>query len=141
MIFDLCWKGVSQHILDTTIARDDVISTVDDVNLYLAALLVMGLTPQPQLSDYFMEDTQGIFGSQWMQQHCTRDKLSEVNARLHFDPGWMSDHLKSNMQALWAPHQAIVVDEMIIPFTGRWKYIQHIKGKPHNTGTSTVRQP
>ena len=28
----------------------------------------------------------------------------------------------------------MIVDEMLIPFTGRWKYVQYIKGKPHNTG-------
>ena len=55
-----------------------------DLNLYLTALLVIGLAPQPSFNDYFKEDADGIFGSTWMQQHFTRHKWDFFHAHTHF---------------------------------------------------------
>lgn len=134
-IFDIAWKGISEHILETTLKRNDSpVTSVKDINLYLASLLVVGLTPHPEVANYFMQDERGIFGSTWMQNHCTRDKWHAVNAHIHFDPVWLTAKVRDNVAEMWNPYQEVVVDEMMVPFTGRWKHIQHVKGKPHNTG-------
>ncbi len=106
---------------------------LDDINLYLASLLVMGLTPEPSIEDYFKHDERGIFGSLWMQQSFSRDKWKEMNQHIHFNPNLCMSQLRLNIKGPWNLGQVLVVDEMMRTFTGRWKYIQHVKGKPHDT--------
>ncbi|MGI0063074.1 MAG: hypothetical protein ACREBA_11550 [Nitrosotalea sp.] len=100
-IFDVIWAGLSEHILEITLARETCLQTVEDVNLFLASVLVTGLSPQPEIADYFMEDTRGIFGSKWMQTHCTRDSWYSMNSHLHYDPMWANSTLVSNVQSAW----------------------------------------
>jgi hypothetical protein len=42
--------------------------------------------------------------------------------------------LRQNAQTAWNLGQVLVVDEMMRTFTGKWRHIQHVKGKPHDTG-------
>ena len=42
--------------------------------------------------------------------------------------------LRENFKKVYDPTQNVAVDEGIIPFKGRFKYRQHVKGKPHSTG-------
>lgn len=133
-IFDVIWSNLSTTILESTLEREDVNWNVDDINLFLSSMLVMGLTPQPSIEDYFKQDQMGIFGSKWMQKRFTEHKWSYMHSHLHFEPKQCIDILHSNSQNAWNLNQVLVVDEMIVPFTGRWKWIQYVKGKPHNTG-------
>ena len=61
-----------------------------NLNLYLAALLVIGLTPQSSFDNYFKEDADGIFGSTWMQQHFTRHNtgINELLLLINSDQDW-----------------------------------------------------
>ena len=134
-IFDIMWSGISSHILDYTLSREmEMECNINDINLLLASQLVMGLTPQPSIVDYFKHDDTGIFGSLWMQQHFTREKWKYLNSNIHFQPRVTIQMLRSNVQMLWNLDQILIVDEMMVPFTGRWKWIQFVKGKPHDTG-------
>ena len=133
-IFDVVWSDISNHILEETKRREDVNWNVDHINLFLASHLVMGLTPQPSIEDYFRIDLDGIFGSNWMKQQFTTSWWSNIHTHIHYDPQICINLLRSNSQKVWNLDQVLIVDEMLIPFTGRWKYIQYIKGKPHNTG-------
>ena len=63
-IFDVVWSNMSEQILTTTLLKEtDQKWTLDDINTYLASILVMGLTSQPSVEDYFQQDSRGIFGS------------------------------------------------------------------------------
>lgn len=44
------------------------------------------------------------------------------------------NHLRRNGQRIWIPGSEFVVDEMMVPFHGFWKWRQFIPRKPHNTG-------
>ena len=66
-IFDVMWSNMTETILKTTLAREQVEWKVEDINLFLASLLTMGLAPEPSIEDYFKQDKRGIFGSLWMQ--------------------------------------------------------------------------
>lgn len=133
-IFDLLWSQMSEKILASTLSRGDLNLSLEDLNLFLASFLVIGITPQPEISSYFMQDPRGIFGSKWMQERFSRDKWHYYHAHLHLDPFDLSKTLQQNSAQIYSPTQVVVVDEMIVPFEGRWKYIQHVRGKLHNTG-------
>lgn len=132
-IFDVLWGKASDLILQETLKREDNIS-VKDIKLLLASELVMGLNMQPQVADYFMNDDEGIFGCKWMADRFTQHKWSFLHHHIHFDPNSLMNHIRQNFQRGWNLFQTLVTDEMIIPFTGQWKHIQHVKNKPHNTG-------
>jgi len=48
-IFNILWHGVTDHIIQSTFARENKAWSNADINLYLASLLVMGLTPSPNI--------------------------------------------------------------------------------------------
>lgn len=134
-IFDVVWSQMSELILEETLKREpDKQWTLEDINLYLSSILVMGLTSEPSIEDYFQQDSRGIFGSRWMQETFTKAKWSEMNMHIHYDTNVCMQQLRTNSQGAWNLQQILVVDEMIRTLTGRWKYIQHIRDKPHNTG-------
>jgi hypothetical protein len=135
-IFDLQWNEITPAIVQQTNQRDDIEGGViaKNINLYLAGLLVTGLTPQPSYEDYFMQDESGILGSIWMQKHFSRASWFEYHSGIHIEPNRLIQLLNSNIKSCWDLHQHVVIDEMIVPFDGRWKYKQYVKNKPHNTG-------
>ena len=88
---------MSELIMEKTRERRNV--SLSDLNLYLAALLVIGLTPEPSFDDYFTQDSDGIFGSTWMQQHFTRHKWDEFHAHTHLDPNNLAQQLNINIKS------------------------------------------
>jgi len=128
------WKGCSESIVKTTNSKNSDEIKLKDINLYLASLLVMGINSQPSVADYFQFDEKGIFGCHWMQNHFTNKQWSKFHENIHLEPKELLFNLNKNIKACWYPYQKLVVDEMMVPFTGKWKYRQCVKGKPHNTG-------
>ena len=63
---------MTEQLVETTDARENTSVSEADMNLYLAGLLVIGLTPEPAFEDYFKKDPDGVFGSVWMQNHFSR---------------------------------------------------------------------
>jgi hypothetical protein len=135
-VFSYLWTGCTEHIVETMWERGEYEWGVEEVNLMLASHLVMGLAPQATISDYFVHDTGGIFGNSWMKSRFTEHLWSDLHSAIHFDSNSLMTLVRDNSQSAWNLHQQLVVDEMMIPFTGRWKHIQHVKGKPHNTRLS-----
>ena len=133
-VFSLIWKGCSEAIVTATNNREEQQIIVKDLNLYLVSLLVLGLNSQPTIRDYFTFDSSGLSGNSWMQKHFTEESWTFLNAHSHFDPNTLISLIRNNRQKLWNLNRQLVVDEMMIPFTERWKCRQHVKGKPHDTG-------
>jgi hypothetical protein len=49
--------------LEETKKREEINWNIDDINLFLAFYLVMGLISQPTIKNYFKNDLDDIFGS------------------------------------------------------------------------------
>jgi len=133
-IFDTLWKDCSELILNSTNQRENNRFSINDINLLLASTLVMGMVPQPSIEDYFKHDSFGIFGNLWMQQHFTKHIWCDLHTSVHINHNELLTLIKFNCQQSWNLHQQLVVDEMIVPFTGKWKHRQYVKGKPYDTG-------
>ena len=125
---------MTQKIVETTNVREGFNVTPTDFNVFLAVLLVTGLILELSIDDYFKKDSKGIFGSTWMQKHLTEDNWNTLHAYSHLEPRDLIQQLNNNIKSCWNLRQVVVVDEMMVPFHGRWSYRQYIKGKPHNTG-------
>lgn len=55
-IFDVLWNQMTESILQTTAIRESNFS-LENLNLFLASTLVMGLAPEPEIEDYFYNDS------------------------------------------------------------------------------------
>lgn len=82
-IFDRLWNNYTQHIVTVSNEKNDNNISINDVNLFLASILVMGLSPQPAIEDYFANDSQGIFGNLWIQQHFSRHSYNNLCTSIH----------------------------------------------------------
>lgn len=141
-IFQVLWWGVSESMVTSTNTERNLLDgatekhtiDVEGLNLFLGSLLVTGLVPEPTVNHYFTDDLRGIFRNKWMGQQWTRDKWHRFHSNIHVKHQECIQLLRTNIQANWNPSQILVVDEMILPFEGRWAYRQFVRGKPHNTG-------
>jgi len=67
--------------------------------VYLSAILITGLTPEPAIEDYFKRDLNGIFGSTWMQQHLTCKIWHQFHVHTHFDPNEIMKQFNINIKS------------------------------------------
>lgn len=64
----------------------------------------------------------------------SRNRWEQINRYLGFDLTWLKTELLQRFHTHWTLYPYISVDETLIKFKGRYRYRQHIKGKPHATG-------
>ena len=57
-----------------------------------------------------------------------------MNAIFHMDIFKIQKLLRESFKTCFSPSQNVAVDEGIVPFKGRFKYRQYVRGKPHSTG-------
>ena len=85
--------------MESTNSRETSSFSSTELNLYLAGLLVIELTPEPTFGDYFKQDTEGIFGSVWMQQHFSKHKWNFLHAHTHLAPDTLVKQLNENAKS------------------------------------------
>ena len=100
-IFDVVWSNISMHILEKTKKREDINWKVDDIDLFLASHLIMRLAPQLTIKDYFKNDSNSIFASNWMKKRFTANWWSNIHSHIHYDPQTCINLLRNNGQKLW----------------------------------------
>ena len=98
-IWNVQWSGLTEGIVQTTNARETKSVSSSDINLFLAALLVVGLIPEPSLEDYFKQDPDGIFESTWMQQHFSRHKFEFLHAYTHLNVNKLIEQFNINVNS------------------------------------------
>jgi hypothetical protein len=133
-IFNYLWKDITESVVQWTNSREEKKVSIEDVNLFWASEIVMGLNSESSIEDYFKHDSDGIFGNLWMKEHFTAHKWSYLHSHIHIKPNELLKIVCQNCQQLWDPHQKIVIDEGMLKFTGKWKWIQFILNKPNDTG-------
>lgn len=100
-IFDQLWNNCTDLLLTSTNARENNAFSDKDINLLLASLLVMGLSSQPSIKDYFVHDSRGIFGNLWMQQHYTEHIWYFTYSHIHVEHSKLIKQLRTNFQQCW----------------------------------------
>ncbi|KAG2374785.1 hypothetical protein C9374_010529 [Naegleria lovaniensis] len=118
---------------DSSSATHTANITVSDLYLYLATVIAIMLAPQPELTDYF--STSVFFGNEFIKSIWSgRDHFLSVHRSVRVNPHYFTRVFNQISLIIWKPFPNVTVDETLIQFTGRFKFKQHIKGKPEDTG-------
>ena len=107
--------------------------TILEIKKFMAICLEMGIAPLPSI-DLYWRGKNHFFGNKFISKTMSRYRFQQINAVLHFQVGFLQTKLNSNFKNNWQPYRTVVVDEGIIPFKGRYRYKQYVRGKPHSTG-------
>lgn len=69
---------------------------------FLSIALLMGLTPQPSTSHYWMRD-HDIYGSSFISSIMSRDSWVEMKRALTFNEEDLCDHINERFKEFWIP--------------------------------------
>jgi len=64
----------------------------------------------------------------------SRDRWLSIRRYLFCDVDWLTQQTQDASQKIWRLYPYVAIDETLLLFKGRFKYRQHIKGKPNATG-------
>ncbi len=110
---------------------------VAELKIWFGILMVMGLCPEPALHNYWAKEqtANGIFGNDFIRNSgMSRNRWLQIRKYLFCDIDQLTSITQTNSQLIWRPFPYMAIDETLLLFKGRFKYRQHIKGKPNATG-------
>lgn len=105
--------------------------TNTDFMSYVAVHLLMGLVHYPSVDDYWKRSD--IFACAMIRTLMSRKKYYLIRGCLQFNIQTIIKYVNVIIRKYYYPDCIVVVDETLIPFKGRWKARQHVRGKPHAT--------
>jgi len=124
-------------------SEEKLICSTSDVLRFFAVWLVMGLVQQPTIEHHWKTDFKA-FGNAWIQETMSLKCFLKVSRHLRWpDPPHtgvcdkvleLEEKLNCNFKSYFLPKRICVVDEIMLLFKGRFKYRQHVRGKPKATG-------
>lgn len=111
-------------------------TSVEEVKTFFAICIVMGLVVMKDVKDYWKEPeiSFGIYGLPWIKCRMSRNRFLELRSVLSFDLDYIRKFTITQFQQYWNPFPHVAVDETLLLFKGRFRFKQHIRGKPHSTG-------
>ena len=92
----------------------------------------MGIHQCPSEKDHWSEDC--CYSNNWIKNRISYRKWKAIHLALSYDSDWLEIQLKNSFRKYWQPYEHVTVDEGMIPFKGRFRYRQHVRGKPKATG-------
>lgn len=108
--------------------------SIEELRQYFAIIFTMGLVRMPEMGQYWTDDEKQLFGNGLVRATLSRNRFKEIHRCLSFDIDWLVSKVCDIIGKCWIPTETCVVDECIIPFKGRFRGRQHVRGKPHATG-------
>ncbi|KAJ8968491.1 hypothetical protein NQ314_002279 [Rhamnusium bicolor] len=118
-------------------------TNAEEIEKLLGTILWMGVCPYPQLQNYWLKDK--IYNN-YIRNIISRNRFQLLLQMLHFsDNSILSndrlqkltpllDKLKDSFQDPITPSENVFIDETLVPFRGRLKFLQYIKNKRHKFG-------
>lgn len=111
---------------------------------FFAVWLVMGLAQQPTVRHYWKTTSCDIYGCDFIKNTLSVNAFGRISSHLRWpDPKHtpneekvlgLEKRLNENFKKYWKLSRLVVVDEIMLLFKGRFKYRQHVRGKPKATG-------
>jgi hypothetical protein len=133
-VFRLFWtKKLEEGILKYSNEKNGAfLMNLEDFHKYICVSLVLGIIQYPDQRDHWSDSE--FFGTKFVQQLISRTSWESFHNQLHFNIEFIKDSLITQFQKYWEPFPHLAVDEGMVPFKGRYRYKQHIRGKPDATG-------
>lgn len=116
------------------------------MKVFVGVILFVGIVKLPTLESYWRKDAP--FRCTFIQSRFTRKRFMDILHHLHLadnddekaaeDPAAkfkpLLDLVNSVCQRAWNPHQNFSIDEAMVPFQGRVKFLQYAPDKPEKWG-------
>lgn len=118
--------------------------TRNDLFLFHAVQIMMGIIHKPKISDYW--ETDPLFQTPGFTKVMPRDKYSHILSNIHFtsDPDSKADkigklrgpleYLIEKFQTVYVPGEHIAIDESLVAFKGRLSFKQYNRNKSSKFG-------
>ena len=137
-------KITNESIITHSRLNDWTETNIEEMHVFLGILLWMGLDKKPSLSYYWSRlPLYNSGASKYMSRnrfelllrmwYFTNNEDCPPGNRLH-KIQYLVKYLVSKYQLVLVPGDKICIDETMIPFRGRLKFRQYIKGKRHKFG-------
>lgn len=137
------------NLYATKKGKDNFCLTVPELKVFLGINFVTTYLRYSRLQHYWTSKHGTRLSI--VADHMTRNRFSEIRKYLHFvsddKPNNNNDklykirpvlnHFSKVFREAYEPEEHLSLDEMIIPFKGRAKIKQYIRGKPHPWGIKT----
>ncbi len=118
--------------------------TLEKLKAFIS-LLMMPLVGKPRIKDYW--SSKALTSTPGLKSIMTRDEFLQIKKFIHFydvenfnnaDPYYrirpLLDEILSNTKEIYRPPKNLTLDETMIPFKGRCKYIVYMPLKPVQYG-------
>lgn len=67
-----------------------------------------------------------------------RNRWSKIYQYISCDVNDLTEYLNTQAKRYWLPFSHVSMDETLLAFKGRYRYWQHIRGKPNATGLKVI---
>ena len=124
-IFRKLWSSEVQRSIISESKKKEKNFNLDSklFDLYIAALLIMGIAPMSTISHYWKQDSNGILGNNFIKnlskKGLTRDMFKFINAHIHINSKFLIHELNENFKQFYDPEQFVTIDECLSLFKGK----------------------
>jgi hypothetical protein len=110
--------------------------TKEELKTWFAIWLVIGLRQNSRTEDFWASAASngGVFSTDFITDRMSRERWKSIKTMLSANLDFVRTKILSQIKNLWIPKEHVTVDETLVLFKGRFKYRQHIRGKPNATG-------
>ncbi|XP_061706678.1 piggyBac transposable element-derived protein 4-like [Cydia pomonella] len=121
----------------------------EEMKKFLGVIMVMGLVKLPHINDYWSRKS--IYRNQYVVSAMKRDRFLLILKFWHFSQEDPDDRNKlakikdvfsmllQRFHTVLIPGKYLVIDESMIPWRGRLKFRQYLKGKSHKYGVKLYK--
>lgn len=107
--------------------------TIREMWIYLALeIFLFGLVHMPLSRNYW--EAGPLYGNTLARMAMTGKRFFEIRASLKFSLNHIYKTITEKTQLYYTPSRHVSVDELLLPFKGRYRFRQHVRGKPNQTG-------
>jgi hypothetical protein len=131
--FDECDTEENEEEDSIVDDNSDHVFNERELIIFVSCLFGMMLNPAHNLKDYHSKKP--FYNNSFIKLlYPNRENFLNVWRSFRCNPFWLMENFNNVNKKKWNPEEWLTVDETLIRFDGRYKYKQHIKGKPSDTG-------
>lgn len=143
-----CTNKAGEHYYADKNKQWQSVSEVE-MKKFLALLMYFGLVSYPSIKKYWSKEAK--YSNLFVRSIMPRNRFEEIMRFIHFshEDNRPEDRLKKvhdlvcllndKFQYYCSPNEDVVIDETMVPFRGRLKFRQYLRGKSHKYGVKLYK--